>query len=157
MKRELSCPVCDGDSFDLDRRHFLKAAGAAAVAAALPNVIRAAESDKPTPETLVKKLYETLSDSQKKVVAFAWDHNDEKLGLLRTRVSNNWHITQPKFAASSTRRTSRRSAARSTKASFSRNGSSTSTSSFRTTTAARPGARPRTWPSSAGRAMTSSS
>ena len=56
MKRELSCPVCDGDSFELDRRHFLKTAGAAAAAAALPTVIRAAESDKPTPETLVKKL-----------------------------------------------------------------------------------------------------
>lgn len=98
MKRDLSCPVCDGESFELDRRHFLKAAGAAAAAAALPTAIHAAESsDKASPETLVKKLYETLTDSQKKVIAFAWDHNDPKLGLLRTRVSNNWHITQPEI------------------------------------------------------------
>lgn len=98
MKRDLSCPVCDGESFELDRRHFLKAAGAVAAAAALPTTIRAAESsDKTSPETLVKKLYETLTESQKKVVAFGWDHNDPKLGLLRTRVSNNWHITQPEI------------------------------------------------------------
>src|SRR5688572_24999338 len=97
MKREQSCPVCDGESIELDRRLFLKAAGAVAAIAALPTAHCAAESDKPTPETLVKKLYETLTESQKKVVAFAWDHNDEKLGLLRTRVSNNWHITQPEI------------------------------------------------------------
>ena len=97
MKRDLSCPVCDGEALELDRRHFLKAAGAAAAVAALPSVIRAAESSEKSPETLVKKLYESLNDSQKKVIAFAWDHNDEKLGLLRTRVSNNWHITQPEI------------------------------------------------------------
>jgi hypothetical protein len=95
-----SCPVCDGDTFEVDRRHFLMAAGATAAAAALPRVVSAADSSaKPTPETLVKKLYETLSDSQKKVVAFEWDHMDPKLGLLRTRVSNNWHITQPQISS----------------------------------------------------------
>jgi hypothetical protein len=99
-KRNNSCPVCDGDTFEADRRHFLKVAGATAAAAALPRVVSAAAgSDKPTPETLVKKLYETLSDSQKKVVAFEWDHMDPKLGLLRTRVSNNWHITQPQISS----------------------------------------------------------
>src|SRR5262245_58021083 len=97
MKRDLSCPVCDGEALELDRRHFLKAAGAAAAVAALTGAIRAADSSEKSPETLVKKLYESLNDSQKKVIAFAWNHNDEKLGLLRTRVSNNWHITQPEI------------------------------------------------------------
>src|SRR5262245_20768522 len=93
MKRPSdSCPVCNGDSFDLDRRHFLKVAGAAAGAAVLPMTARAAD-EKPTPETLVKKLYESLSDSQKKDVSFDWDHQHPQWGLLRTRISNNWHIT----------------------------------------------------------------
>jgi len=90
-----SCPVCDGDSLDLDRRQFIKVAGATAAAAALPGTLRAAESStKAAPETLVKKLYETLSEAQKKEVAFAWDHEDAKRGLLRTHVSNNWQITK---------------------------------------------------------------
>lgn len=96
-KVDEACPVCDSESFELDRRHFIRVAGAAAAAAALPNVIRAAESDKANPETLVKKLYESLSEKQRKEVAFAWDHQDEKLGLLRTRVSNNWQITKPEI------------------------------------------------------------
>ena len=97
-KTQATCPVCDGDSFELDRRHFMRVAGATAAAAALPRVICAAESsDKSSPETLVKKLYESLSDKQRKEVAFAWDHQDEKLGLLRTRVSNNWQITKPEI------------------------------------------------------------
>jgi hypothetical protein len=94
--RHDSCPDCDREPLDLDRRHFLKAAGAAAAAVSLPGLARGAE-EKATPETLVKKLYESLTDSQKKVVAFDWDHQDPKLGLLRTRVSNNWHITAPEI------------------------------------------------------------
>jgi len=95
MKRDPSCPVCDGESVEFDRRHFIKVAGATAAAAALPRVLYAAEgSNQGAPETLVKKLYESLSDAQKKEVAFAWDHQDEKRGLLRTHVSNNWQITK---------------------------------------------------------------
>jgi hypothetical protein len=95
-----ACPDCEQGFPELDRRHFLAAAGAAAVAGALPAVARAKDeaSTGKTPETLVKSLYDSLSESQKKVVAFAWDHQDEKLGLLRTRVSNNWHITQPQIS-----------------------------------------------------------
>jgi hypothetical protein len=95
-QRPDSCPVCDGDRFDLDRRHFLKVAGAATAAVALPSALRAAD-DKATPETLVKKLYDTLNEEQKKVIAFDWDHQHPQWGLLRTRVSNNWHITQPEI------------------------------------------------------------
>lgn len=99
-KRNVSCPDCDNPGVELDRRHFLAAAGAAATVAVLPQMVRADEKtgDKPAPETLVKTLFDSLSDEQKKVVAFDWDHQDPKLGLLRTRVSNNWHITQPQIA-----------------------------------------------------------
>jgi hypothetical protein len=96
-KRNDSCPVCDGDGFELDRRHFMKVAGATAAVAALPRIARSAESATANPESLVKKLYDSLTESQKKEVAFAWDHQDDKLGLLRTRVSNNWQITKPEI------------------------------------------------------------
>lgn len=99
-QRNQSCPVCDGDSLELDRRYFLTVASAAAGVALLPRSLAAAETaDKPAPETLVKKLYETLTDEQKKTVAFEWDHVDSgrNFGLLRTRISNNWHITQPQI------------------------------------------------------------
>ncbi|HEY2881178.1 MAG TPA: DUF3500 domain-containing protein [Pirellulales bacterium] len=102
------------------RREFLAAAGATAAAVsvmALPSVIvRAAEngdtaaaaakpaaaalsgSDKAAPETLVKKLYDSLQPEQKKLIAFDWDYVDPKRGLLRTRVSNNWNITDKMIA-----------------------------------------------------------
>lgn len=100
-KQAASCPVCDTDPSELDRRHFLRLAGATAAVAALPSVAaptiaRGAEI-KGSPETLVKQLHDSLSETQKKEVAFAWDHQDEKLGLLRTRVSNNWQITKPEI------------------------------------------------------------
>jgi len=95
-KRNDSCPVCDSDGFELDRRSFIRVAGATAAAAALPAMARGAEV-KGAPETLVKTLYESLTENQRKEVAFAWDHQDEKLGLLRTRVSNNWQITKPEI------------------------------------------------------------
>lgn len=98
-QHKVSCPDCESDLLGIDRRNFIKVAGATAAAAALPRVAAAAESvATATPESLVKKLFDSLTDAQKKVVAFAWDHQDPKLGLLRTRVSNNWHITKPEIS-----------------------------------------------------------
>lgn len=94
MSDQRNCPDCHA-SADVSRREFLKAAGAAAVAVgAAPLVARGADSTS-TPETLVKSLYETLSDAQRKEICFAWDYMDPKRGLLRTRISNNWNITEP--------------------------------------------------------------
>ncbi len=82
---------------DVSRREFLKTAGAAALAVgAAPLVGRTAlAADASTPETVVKSLYDSLSDEQRKVISFAWDYQDPKRGLLRTRISNNWNITEP--------------------------------------------------------------
>src|SRR5262249_1899456 len=44
-------------------------------------------------ETAVKGLYDALTPEQKTKVCFEWDHMDNKRGLLRTHVSNNWQIT----------------------------------------------------------------
>ena len=88
-------------SSSLDRRHFLKTTGAAALAtAAVPAVARAAKEKPSTPESLVEVLYKTMSDKQKKEVCFDWDHVDKKRGLLRTRLENNWKITKPSVKSS---------------------------------------------------------
>ena len=92
-----NCPDCDADSSGLARRDFLRmtAGGAAAAVLGGANLLPAAEKKAGTPETLVKQLFDSLQEKQKAQVCFAWDHEDPKLGLLRTRISNNWHITKP--------------------------------------------------------------
>ncbi len=71
----------------LNRRDFLRVSAAAAASVAA-NGIR-------EPETVVKVLYDSLSDKQKEIVCFAWDHRDKSRGLLRSYLSNNWRIPKP--------------------------------------------------------------
>ncbi len=92
----IECPDC---AEGMDRRGFLQTVGATAATVTaggllLPGRANAAPSPKSAAETAVKALYETLTPEQKKVICFAWDHKDGR-GLLRTHVSNNWHITTP--------------------------------------------------------------
>jgi len=62
-------------------------------------VTRAKDAEsKPQPETLVKKLFDSLKPEQKKEICFEWDHTDER-GLLRTHVDNNWQITDKPVAS----------------------------------------------------------
>lgn len=95
-----NCPECDSPS-SVNRRNFLKVTGVGAVAAlaggtlAASALSKAAAADQKPPETLVKLLYDSLSDEQRSNVCFEWDYQDASRGLLRTRVSNNWHITKP--------------------------------------------------------------
>lgn len=99
-----SCPDCRPERENVNRRDFLmnSAAGAAGILAAgsLARLapVQAAESTK-TPETLVKTLFDSLKDSQRKIMCFGWDFEDaeRKFGLLRTRISNNWNITKPEI------------------------------------------------------------
>jgi hypothetical protein len=80
----------------LPRRSFLVAAPAAVTlgVGALRRA-RAALDEKQPPEALVQDLYQSLTVEQRKAVCFDWEHIDPKLGLLRTRVSANWRITEP--------------------------------------------------------------
>jgi len=90
-EKERGCPECEG----ITRREFLKSVGGAAAvlaAGSLPiagsaRPARAATTGKP--ETLVKTLYDSLSEAQRKVVAFPWEHQ------LRQHVDNNWAIVRP--------------------------------------------------------------
>ncbi len=87
------------ESHDSSRRTFLRRAGALALSTSslgmLPGDAAASPAAKQPPETLVKVLYDTLTKKQNEQICFAWDHLDKERGLLRTRIENNWKITQP--------------------------------------------------------------
>ncbi len=91
------CPDCEGTE-ELGRRDFLKVGATTAGGLLLgTTAAQAAPTPKSKSETLVKKLYESMTDTQKKSVCFKWDHVAKGRGLLRTHVSNNWQITKPQI------------------------------------------------------------
>src|SRR3954451_2918945 len=117
-------PTCDccqdtHDERKIARREFFTTAvgavlGATAIGSVLPAgrawakpkagaAVTTAVSDsavKSSPESMVKVLYETLSPKQREKICFPWDYQHPKLGLLRTRISANWNITEPNVADS---------------------------------------------------------
>ncbi|MBW3596886.1 MAG: DUF3500 domain-containing protein [Planctomycetes bacterium] len=98
MKKTLSCPDCEIGLPPFTRRDFLRTTGAVAAAAGPLSALAYAKEtseEKKAPETLVKSLYDALSEKQRQEVCFAWDYTEKERGLLRTRISNNWHITKP--------------------------------------------------------------
>ncbi|MEM9281682.1 MAG: DUF3500 domain-containing protein [Verrucomicrobiota bacterium] len=76
-----------------DRRSFLRHSAAGAAAALAPSsLLHAAKEQKSaTAETLVKTLYDSLTESQRKALLFSFDDP------LRLRISNNWHITEQRI------------------------------------------------------------
>jgi len=94
-----TCPDCGPAAEGVNRREFIKTASiVTAAAASLPPLWAQARDVAPSaaaPESTVKQLFESLSAKQREKVCFGWDHVDRKYGLLRTRVANNWHITEP--------------------------------------------------------------
>jgi len=92
------CPDCELYASAPDRRGFLASIASAAIgSASLWDAPRAAAapSAKSAAETAVKAFYDTLTARQKKTICFEWDHKDPERGLLRTHVSNFWHVTKP--------------------------------------------------------------
>jgi hypothetical protein len=76
---------------DCSRREFLRttAAGIAVTGfCGAPVGLRGSDADRNSPETLVTQLYKSLTDRQKELMAFAFDHP------LRQDIDNNWHITK---------------------------------------------------------------
>lgn len=97
MAHTRPCPDCDQPA-GLNRRQFVQSAGAAAAAVSLAPLaapLLAEESAAAQPEQLVRKLFESLTPEQRTKICFPWDYTDDR-GLLRTHVSNNWSITDPK-------------------------------------------------------------
>src|SRR5262245_34822026 len=96
-QRKIRCPEC-GEETEVTRREFMKRTGAAAAIAtagaipvfATPRVVLADEAKpKDVPEKIVKRLYETLTEAQKKVICKPFDDP------LRQKYSANWAITKP--------------------------------------------------------------
>jgi hypothetical protein len=86
-----SCSDCEPS-----RRDFLKttvgsvaaaSAAAAGIITVTPRSLYAAPAIASQPETLVGTLFKSLTDEQKKAIAFPFDHQ------LRRQVNANWHIT----------------------------------------------------------------
>jgi hypothetical protein len=95
MTRQRICPDCHFEGTAVTRRRFLQTSGALALGASSWPVWAQAKDTPATasqPESVVKLLYESLSEDQKKQICYPWDYVDPKRGLLRTHVSNNWHI-----------------------------------------------------------------
>lgn len=88
------CPDCASRmESSVSRRGFVQTIGAAAIAATVrPRSSAADDATRPASETLVKKLYDSMTSMQKDEVCFPWDYTDDR-GLLRMHVSNNWNIT----------------------------------------------------------------
>lgn len=84
----------------VDRRNFLRTVGGAALAtAAVPTLwndpaVLAAPTPSSAAETAVARLFSSLSDEQKKMIVFPFDHE------LRSRINANWHITKPTIGSS---------------------------------------------------------
>ncbi len=85
------------DFVSANRREFLKTAAAtsAGVALGAAPLWGAEQAVQTSSESLVQVLYESLTQKQRKEVAFDWDHEDLFRGKLRTHVDANWHITDP--------------------------------------------------------------
>ncbi len=78
----------------VNRRSFVKAVAAASSLAMLPGRTFAAglfagPSRTSASETAVAEFYASLTDDQKKVLCFDFEHE------LRHRISANWHVTKP--------------------------------------------------------------
>jgi hypothetical protein len=93
------CPDCESGGL-FTRREFLKTTvTGAAVAAVMPlatplraqPVAKAAVNSFQS-ETLVAAFYKTLTEPQRKVVCFPFDHP------LRSKVDNNWQITEKRIS-----------------------------------------------------------
>ena len=94
MTNENRCPECDSADAALNRRDFVRRVGGTALAASAAPLLgstaqAAPEAAKSTAETVVTEFYGTLTDAQKRVIAFPFEHK------LRRRISANWHITKP--------------------------------------------------------------
>ena len=46
-------------------------------------------------ESLVKVLFDSLNDRQRKTICFDWNYKDPQRGLLRKHICNSWRITPP--------------------------------------------------------------
>lgn len=73
------------------RRSLYSGAALAGLPLAGAETVAPSPSFPATPETLVKTLFDTLTETQRKALVFGFDDP------LRTKISNNWHITEQRI------------------------------------------------------------
>jgi len=84
----------------VSRRDLLRSAALGAATAVCRGPIAGAESiAADSAETLAGRLHASLSEAQRQQVCFPWNHIHPRFGLLRTRVGNNWNVTEPTVAS----------------------------------------------------------
>lgn len=94
MKKNPRAPRCR----DCSRRQFLKVTAGLAAITIMPRTLPAQDDRKSAPcESLVRKLFESLTDRQRQIAALPWD--DKR----RTVVSNNWTVVDPNIGELYTR------------------------------------------------------
>jgi len=85
-----ACDVCETSSLVSTRRKFLATTAATASLVAYPRSMVFSETAvKPTAESTIAELFQSLDSEQLPVVARAWDDP------LRKQVNANWHVTKP--------------------------------------------------------------
>ena len=78
----------------INRREFLRrSALSGAALAGLPAIGADNAAASATSETIVKTLYDSLTEAQRTSLVFAFDDP------LRTKISNNWHITEQRIGS----------------------------------------------------------
>ena len=90
------CPDCDGGGVVTRREFLITTATTVAAAATAPLVLPAsaegAVAKSARSETLVATLYKDLNEAQRQAVCFPFEHP------LRSKVDNNWQITDKKIS-----------------------------------------------------------
>lgn len=91
-------PVSQSSCCSVNRRGFVQAIAASSLAAlplrSISAGLFASESSGGLAETAVTEFFKTLTNDQKKVLCFPFEHD------LRHRISANWHVTEPTLGQS---------------------------------------------------------
>jgi hypothetical protein len=91
-------PASQSSCCSVSRRGFVQAIVASSLAAlplrSISAGLFASESSSGVAETAVTEFFKTLTDDQKKVLCFPFEHD------LRHRISANWHVTEPTLGQS---------------------------------------------------------
>ena len=91
-------PSSQSPCCSVSRRGFVQAIAASSLAALPLRTISAglfaSGSTSGIAETAVTEFYKTLTDDQKKILCFPFEHN------LRHKISANWHVTEPTLGES---------------------------------------------------------
>jgi len=83
----------------VSRRDLLRSAALGAAAVCRGPIAAAESIAADSAETLAGRLHASLSEAQRQQVCFPWNHIHPRFGLLRTRVGNNWNVTEPTVAS----------------------------------------------------------